>query len=80
MSVFYLIFWLNCIFIDAYLKASIEQINLSNLKEKSFKKISNDYLNNLAKKNLDQFNYILRLFNFIQNDADYTVATYYFGN
>lgn len=80
MACFYLIFWINCYFIKEYLKTSANQINLNNLKEKNFTKFEDNFFNDLARKNLYQFNYMLRLFNFIQNEADQTVVTYYFGN
>lgn len=78
MSFFYLVFWINCIFINEYLKVSINEFKMDQLRNKKINLQNyNQMIDQLVHKEIIRFNYILRLFSFIQQDANYTVASEY---
>ena len=79
MSLFYLIFWINCIFIKKYLKVSMREFDFDLTTERLLKKNQNHLYDQLSERNLIRFNHILRLFDFLDKDSNYTISTYYIG-
>ena len=72
ISCFYLLFWFDCIFMKKYLKVSADELDAG-------KTTKSRLLSRLAKRGVLRFNYILRLFNFVQHLSNYTVAFYFTG-
>lgn len=75
ISCFYLLFWFNCLFTKKYLKISAEELDAS----QNGKPLKSRLLGKLAKRSVYRFNFILRLFHFVQEISNYSVAFYFIG-